>query len=37
MLPSNIPSPPPAWAQFELGPLTIQEPDPLSRTPELRR
>lgn len=23
MLPSNIPSPPPAWAQFELGPLTI--------------
>lgn len=23
MLPSSIPSPPPAWAQFQLGPLTI--------------
>lgn len=23
MLPSSIPSPPPAWAQFQLGPVTI--------------
>ena len=23
MLPANIPSPPPAWAQFQVGPLTI--------------